>query len=78
MINSVSKTGKCVVSHEAQTECGFGAEVSATIQKECFVHLESPVVRVCGADTPFPLVFENLYLPDKLKVYDAIKETVNF
>ena len=40
--------------------------------------LEAPIARVCGADTPFPLAFEKLYLPDELKVYDAIKRTVHF
>lgn len=70
--NSVMKTGKCIVSHEATLTCGFGAEVVATIQRECFWSLESPVERVCGMDTPFPLVLEKHYLPNEMKVYDAI------
>ena len=69
---SVRKTGKCIVSHEAPITCGFGAEVVATIQRECFWSLESPVERVCGMDTPFPLVLEKHYLPNEMKVYDAI------
>lgn len=64
--------------HEAPKTCGMGAELSALISDKCFLHLESPVTRVCGYDTPFPLVHEPIYLPDKLKVYDAIKRSVNY
>jgi len=71
---SVNKTGRLVVSHEAPVTSGFGAEVIATVQKKCFYRLESPLQRVCGFDTPFPLAFEKVYLPDKLRVYDAIVE----
>jgi len=73
---SVLKTGKCIVSHEAPVTCGFGAELVATIQRECFWSLESPVERVCGMDTPFPLVLEKHYLPNEIKVYDAILRVV--
>ncbi len=71
---SVNKTGRLVVSHEAPVSSGFGAEVVATIQSECFYSLESPIQRVCGYDTPFPLIFEKHYIPDKLKNYEAIKQ----
>ncbi len=40
--------------------------------------MEAPLRRVCGYDTPFPLVFEPLYLPDRLKIFEAIKETVDY
>eukprot|EP00536_Pseudo-nitzschia_multiseries_P006007 jgi/Psemu1/192086/e_gw1.123.3.1 len=73
---SVRKTGKLVVSHEAPVSSGFGAEVVATLQRECFYSLETPIRRVCGYDTPFPLVFEKHYIPDKLKNYEAIKKAV--
>lgn len=73
---SVKKTGKLVVSHEAPVSSGFGAEIVATIQKECFYSLESPIRRVCGYDTPFPLIFEKHYIPDELKNYEAIKKAV--
>ena len=75
---SVKKTGKCILTHEAPVTCGFGAELSARIQEKCFDYLEAPLKRVCGYDTPFPLVFEPLYLPDRLKLHEAIKETVNY
>jgi len=72
VLASIEKTGKCVVSHEAPKTCGFGAEIVATLQEKAFLSLEAPVMRVCGYDTPFPLVFEKQYLPNELKVLDAI------
>jgi 2-oxoisovalerate dehydrogenase E1 component beta subunit len=65
---SVSKTGKLLVSHEAPITGGFGAEIAASITERCFQRLEAPVARVCGLDTPFPLVYETFYMPTKNKV----------
>ena len=76
--SSVAKTGRLVVSHEAPITSGFGSEITATVQSECFLNLEAPVQRVCGYDTPFPLVSEKLYVPDHLKVFEAIKRTVEY
>ena len=78
VINSVKKTGKLIVSHEAPLTCGFGAEVVATLQQDCFFHLEAPIQRVCGYDTPFGLVFEEHYLPDEKKNLDAIRRVMEF
>lgn len=75
---SVKKTGRLVVSHEAPKSAGFAAEIAATIQEKCFLYLESPIQRVCGLDTPFPLVFERMYVPDKYKVFEAIKASKEF
>ena len=50
----------------------------STVSKECFLSLESPPTRVCGADTPFPLVWEPFYLPRQAKVAAEIKESLNF
>jgi len=75
---SVKKTGKLLVSHEAPVTGGFAAEIAAMIQERCFLHLEAPTRRVCGYDTPFPLVFEKQYVPDVLRNFEAIKETVRF
>lgn len=75
---SVRKTGKLVVSHEAPITCGFGAEIVAKVQQECFLHLEAPIQRVCGYDTPFPLVFEKEYIPDELKNLEAIVYVTNY
>lgn len=74
----VNKTGKLIVSHEAPITCGFGAEVAASIQERCFLSLEAPIRRVCGYDTPFPLVFERYYVPDEYKNLEAIRRVVEF
>ena len=76
IIESVMKTGKLIVSHEAPITCGFGAEVVATLQNECFFCLEAPIARVCGYDTPFGLVYEKYYLPDETKNLDAIRKVM--
>ncbi|AZZ92222.1 alpha-ketoacid dehydrogenase subunit beta [Hahella sp. KA22] len=78
VVNSVLKTGRLVISHEAPLTGGFAGEIAATIQERCFLYLESPIARVTGLDTPFPLVLEKEYLPDHLKIYEAIKQSVNF
>lgn len=75
---SVCKTGRAIVSHEAPITSGFGAEVAAYVQEHCFLNLEAPVMRVCGADTPFPLAHEKFYVPSHLKVLDAIKLAMNY
>eukprot|EP00271_Cylindrocystis_brebissonii_P008239 TRINITY_DN22269_c0_g1_i1.p1 TRINITY_DN22269_c0_g1~~TRINITY_DN22269_c0_g1_i1.p1 ORF type:complete len:399 (-),score=35.56 TRINITY_DN22269_c0_g1_i1:1477-2673(-) len=75
---SVYKTGRLLVSHEAPITGGFGAEIAARVTDRCFLRLEAPVARVCGLDTPFPLVFEPFYLPSVDKVLAAIKASVNF
>jgi len=76
--NSVLKTGRLLVSQEAPLTAGFASEIAATIQQECFLHLESPVERVCGLDTPYPLALEKEYVADHLKIYEAIKRSINY
>lgn len=76
--NSVAKTGRLVVSQEAPLTAGFASEIAATIQQECFLHLESPIERVCGLDTPYPLALEKEYVSDHLKIYEAIRHSINF
>ena len=75
---SVTKTGRLIVSHEAPITSGFGAEVCSKIQELCFLHLEAPIKRVCGYDTPFPHIQEVFYYPDMYKVFEAIKSTINY
>jgi 2-oxoisovalerate dehydrogenase E1 component beta subunit len=76
--NSVIKTGRLLVSQEAPLTAGFASEIAATIQQECFLHLESPIERVCGLDTPYPLALEKEYVSDHLKIYEAIKRSIHF
>ena len=75
---SVIKTGRLVITQEAPLTAGFASEIAATIQTECFLHLESPIARVCGMDTPYPLALEKEYVADHLKTYEAIKNSVNY
>eukprot|EP01133_Synstelium_polycarpum_P008429 gene8429-9915_t len=75
---SVRKTGRLIISHEAPKTGGWAAEISSTIQERCFLHLEAPIQRICGYDTPFPLIFEKFYVPDHLKNFEAIKKTLNY
>ena len=75
---SVVKTGRLVVSHEAPRTGGLAGEISSTVQEQCFLNLEAPVQRVCGYDTPFPLIFEKYYVPDALKNFEAIRHVCDY
>ncbi|WP_454289328.1 alpha-ketoacid dehydrogenase subunit beta [Rhizobium arsenicireducens] len=74
IVQSVSKTGRCVMVHEATLTSGFGAEVTALVQEHCFYHLEMPVVRVAGWDTPYPHAQEWDYFPGPLRIGRALEE----
>jgi 2-oxoisovalerate dehydrogenase E1 component beta subunit len=69
---SVRKTGRCVVLHEATRTSGFGAELSAQVQERCFHHLEAPILRVTGWDTPYPHAQEWDYFPGPARVARAL------
>ena len=72
IVASVQKTGRCVVVHEATRTSGFGAELIAEIQEHCFYHLEAPLMRVTGWDTPYPHAFEWEYFPGPKRVGEAL------
>lgn len=76
--SSVEKTGRLLINHEAPLTAGFASEIAASVQEKCFLNLESPISRVCGLDTPYPLAHEKEYMPDHLKTFEAIKRCVNF
>ncbi|WP_184584154.1 alpha-ketoacid dehydrogenase subunit beta [Lipingzhangella halophila] len=70
---SVRRTGRLVVVHEAPLTNGVGGEIAARVTEECFYHLEAPVTRVCGFDTPYPQSrLEEHYLPDLDRVLDGV------
>ncbi|HUO95104.1 MAG TPA: alpha-ketoacid dehydrogenase subunit beta [Steroidobacteraceae bacterium] len=76
LVRSVEKTGRCLIAHEATRFAGFGAELMATIQERCFWHLETPIERVCGWDTPYPHAFEWEYFPGPQRVAAALKRVM--
>ncbi|WFU12377.1 alpha-ketoacid dehydrogenase subunit beta (plasmid) [Rhizobium sp. CB3090] len=76
IVNSVRKTGRCVVVHEATLTSGFGAEVVALVQENCFYHLEAPIVRVAGWDTPYPHAQEWDYFPGPARLGQALIEII--
>jgi len=78
ILTSVKKTGRVVIVHEAPRTCGFGAELAATIQERAILHLEAPILRVTGFDTPFPYTLEHEYLPDPDRILDAVERVVTF
>lgn len=73
---SVKKTGRCVVVHEATKTSGFGAELAALVQERCFYHLEAPIERVTGWDTPYPHAQEWAYFPGPARVGAAFKRAM--
>jgi 2-oxoisovalerate dehydrogenase E1 component beta subunit len=75
---SVLKTGRLLINHEAPQTGGFASEIAATVQEKGFLYLEAPIARVCGLDTPYPLAHEKEYMPDHLKTFEAIKRTMNY
>jgi 2-oxoisovalerate dehydrogenase E1 component beta subunit len=72
IVESVKKTGRCVVIHEATTTSGYGAELVTLVQENCFYHLEAPVGRVAGWDTPYPHAQEWDYFPGPKRVGQAL------
>ncbi|SDQ54646.1 pyruvate dehydrogenase E1 component beta subunit [Thermostaphylospora chromogena] len=79
IFESVRRTGRCVVVHEAPVYSGFGAELAARITEACFYHLEAPVLRVGGFSTPYPPSrLEEHYLPDLDRVLDAVDRTFTY
>ena len=78
ILESVKKTGRVVIVQEAPKTCGFASELSAIIAEEAILHLESPILRVTGFDTPFPYTLEHVYMPDAERIALAIGRAINF
>jgi 2-oxoisovalerate dehydrogenase E1 component beta subunit len=73
---SIEKTGRCVIVHEATRTSGYGAELTALVQEHCFYHLEAPIERVAGWDTPYPHAFEWQYFPGPGRVATAMRRAM--
>lgn len=73
---SIQKTGRCVIVHEATKTSGYGAELTALVQEHCFYHLEAPIERVAGWDTPYPHAFEWQYFPGPNRVAEAMRRAM--
>ncbi len=79
VVESVKKTGRAIVVHEAQVSSGFGAEVAAQVAERAFYHLEAPVLRVGGFDVPYPAAkLEEYFLPDTDRILDAVDRSLAF
>ena len=77
--DSVRRTGRAIVVHEAQLSFGTGAEIAARISEQCFFSLEAPVLRVGGFDTPYPPIrVEDDYLPDLDRVLDMVDRSLAY
>ena len=74
---SVQKTGRCVIVHEATRTCGFGAELMAIVAEACFYHLQAPLMRVTGWDTPYPHAQEWDYFPGPARVGRALRDVMS-
>jgi len=78
IVESVKKTGRLVVVHEAPRTGGFGGEIAATIAERAIDSLRAPILRVTGFDTPFPYTLEHVYMPDPKRTLAAIERSFNY
>ncbi len=78
ILASVKKTGRCVVLHEAPKTCGFGGELIASIQERAMEHLEAPILRVAGLDTPFPYTLEHEYMPNADRLLGTVRQVLEW
>jgi pyruvate dehydrogenase E1 component beta subunit len=79
VIQSIRKTGRGVIVHEAPKTCGFAAEIIALINEKALLSLQAPVERVTGFDVPFPLMkAEHYYLPNPKRIVTAVKKVMSF
>lgn len=78
ILESVKKTGRMIVVHEAQRTSGFGGELAAIVAEKALEYLEAPILRVTGFDTPFPYTLEDVYMPDPDRILRAILQTSRY
>lgn len=79
IVNSIRKTGRGVIVHEAPKTCGLGAEIIALINEKALLSLQAPIERVTGFDIPIPLLkSEHYYLPNPKRIVMAVKKVMSF
>jgi 2-oxoisovalerate dehydrogenase E1 component beta subunit len=79
IVASVERTGRAIVVHEAARTLGMGAEIAARIQERAFYHLEAPVLRATGFDTPYPPAkLEEYWLPDVDRILDLVERSLSY
>ena len=80
ILNSVRKTNRLLIAHEAVGRAGFGAEIAALVVREAFDYLDAPIERVTAAPVPVPFapVMENFVIPDKDNIIEAARKLVNY
>lgn len=79
ILDSVRKTGRCVIIHEAAKTCAVGSEISAQIAENALLDLHAPVQRVTGYDTVMPYFkLEKYYIPSEKRIMDAVKQTLEY
>ncbi len=79
ILDSVAKTGRCVIVHEAARTAGFGAEIAANLAEEGLLSLFAPITRVTGYDTIMPLYrLEDHYMPSTAQILRAVKRVVEY
>ena len=75
ILESVKKTGRCVIACEAPRTGSYAGEIAAIVAEKAIEYLEGPIARVAGFDTPFPYALENIYMPDARRVLQGIDKT---
>lgn len=78
VVESVQRTGRLVIVHEASKTGGAGAEIGAEVQKKCFLKLAAPIRRIAAWDVPTALQYEKFIIPDPIRILDGITETLAF
>jgi pyruvate dehydrogenase E1 component beta subunit len=79
ILQSVEKTGRCVIVHEAARTCGVGAEIAAQLAEHSLMSLRAPVQRVTGYDTVMPYYqLEKLYIPSVDRIVNAVAHTLEY
>jgi 2-oxoisovalerate dehydrogenase E1 component beta subunit len=78
VINSVERTGRAVIVHEAPRTCGYGSELAAQIAERAIDSLRAPIRRVTGLDTPFPYALEQSYMPTVPRILQGVEAAVTY